>query len=420
MVQLVLRLLLLALVFCAARLALVRGGVAVFATAALCRCALCAAFLILGTFAQFLGQRQLLDLLLKELLYLFEEMDIFLVDEGYGHTVAVGTGCTAYAVNIVFSIVRHVKVDDHGNVVDIDSSCEDVGSHEHVDLSALKLVEHLVALGLVEVRVHLAAVDVHAHECAVYGLHLLLLAREDDDALEVALLEDVLNDAELLCLVAHIGCLLDLLCRLAHGELHHHGVLEQRLCQLFNLVGHGGREHDGLAGWRQQLCDFLYVFREAHVEHAVSLVEHEERHTAKVGIAHTYVADQSARCGYDHVGTQAKALELLVVAVAVVAAIDGHAAHVVKIIAEALHGLVYLLCQLACGAHDDAVDGVFGVAAVVELAQYGQQVSSRFACSCLCHAQEVVAFQYLWYALLLNGRAGLEAHVVESVENVVV
>ena len=88
---LVLRLLLLALVFCAARLAFVRGGVAVFATAALCRCALCAAFLILGTFAQLLGQRQLLDLLLKELLYLFDEMDIFLVDEGYGHTVAVGT-----------------------------------------------------------------------------------------------------------------------------------------------------------------------------------------------------------------------------------------------------------------------------------------------------------------------------------------
>ena len=175
-----------------------------------------------------------------------------------------------------------------------------------------------------------------------------------------------------------------------------------------------------MAGRRQQLCNLLYVFREAHVEHAVSLVEHEERHTAEVGVAHAYVADQSARCGDDHVGPQAKALELLVVAVAVVAAIDGHAAHIVKIIAEALHGLVYLLRQLACGAHDDAVDGIFGVAAVVELAQYGQQVSSRFACSCLCHAQEVVALQYLWYALLLNGRAGLEAHVVESVENVVV
>ena len=103
-------------------------------------------------------------------------MYIFFVDEGDGHAIAVGTCCTAYAVYIVFGIVRHIEVDNHGNVVDVDATGYDVGSHQHVNLSALKFIQHLVAFGLVEVRVHLATVYVHSLQCAVDGFHLLFLA----------------------------------------------------------------------------------------------------------------------------------------------------------------------------------------------------------------------------------------------------
>ena len=89
-------------------------------------------------------------------------MYVLFVDERDGYTVAVGTCRSSDAVHIVFCIVGHVEVYDHSNVVDVDATCHDVCSDEHVDLSALKLVEHLVALCLVEVGVHLTAVDVHA------------------------------------------------------------------------------------------------------------------------------------------------------------------------------------------------------------------------------------------------------------------
>ena len=227
-------------------------------------------------------------------------------------------------------------------------------------------------------------------------------------------------DAQLLGFVAHVGALLNFLGGLAYCQFYDNGVFQQGLGQVFNLVGHGGREHDGLAGGRQQLCYLFNVFRETHVEHAVGLVEDEERHLAEVGVTHADVADEASWGGYHHVGAQCQAFQFLVVTVAVVATIDGHAAHVVQIIAEALHGLVYLLCQLACGAHDNAVDGVFRVSALVELAQHGQQVGCRFSGSCLGHAQHVFTGQYFGYALLLYGRACLEAHVVERIEHVVV
>lgn len=78
------------------------------------------------------------------------------------------------------------------------------------------------------------------------------------------------------------------------------------------------------------------------------------------------MADKAAGRGYDHIGTHLKALQLLIVAVAVVATIHSHAAHAVEVVAEALHCLVYLLCEFACRAHDDAVDGIVRIATVVE------------------------------------------------------
>ncbi len=69
-------------------------------------------------------------------------------------------------------------------------------------------------------------------------------------------------------------------------------------------------------------------FREAHVEHAVGLVENEEANLAQIYIAQRDVGDKATRSSDDDIGTHAEALQLLVVAVAVVAAIYGNAAHI--------------------------------------------------------------------------------------------
>ena len=77
--------------------------------------------------------------------------------------------------------------------------------------------------------------------------------------------------------------------------------------------------------------------------------------------------DEAARRGNDYICTETHAFHLLVIAVAVIAAVDGDTRHVGQVIGEALHGLVNLLCQLTGWRHDDAVDGILGIIAAVKL-----------------------------------------------------
>ena len=259
-------------------------------------------------------------------------------------------------MHIVFGVAWHVVVQDHCDVVDVDASRENVGGDEHIDLSTLEAEHHLVALGLREVAVHLSGIDFHAQEGMIDILHLIDFTGEDNYTLQVSLLEHCLNDLQFLSLVAHVCRLLNLLGGLAHGNLHFHGILQKRLGQLLNLVGHRCREHHRLTSLGQETCNLQDVVGETHVEHTVGLVENKETHFRHVDIVHRQVGDESSWCGNDNRCTRLQGIEFLIVAVAVVTAIDSNGADVRKVVAEALHGLVYLLCELASGSHDDAVD----------------------------------------------------------------
>ena len=114
---------------------------------------------VFRTFSTALWERVLLDILVEEFLYLVEGKHVILIDQGDCHTIAVSTCRTADAVHIVLGIVRHVVVDDHGNIIDINATGHDIRGNEHVNLTALKLEHDIVALGLFKVRVHLTAVD---------------------------------------------------------------------------------------------------------------------------------------------------------------------------------------------------------------------------------------------------------------------
>ena len=163
----------------------------------------------------------------------------------------------------------------------------------------------------------------------------------------------------------------DFLGGLADGEFDFDGMLEQGLGELLDLGGHGGREHDGLAGGGEVLGDGENVFGETHVEHAIGFVEDEERDATEVDVADVHVGDEAAGGGDDDVGSETKGFEFLVVSVAVVAAVDGQTADGAEVVAKALHGLIDLLGQLAGGRHDDGVDGVVGKTAVVEEGEDG-------------------------------------------------
>ena len=104
-----------------------------------------------------------------------ETLHISLVDEGDGHAIAIGTGGTTYTVYVILSIVGHVVVDDNTDIVDVDATGHDIGSHQHIGHACLETIHHLVALLLREVGVHLTAVDVHLFQAAGDILYAFLL-----------------------------------------------------------------------------------------------------------------------------------------------------------------------------------------------------------------------------------------------------
>ena len=124
--------------------------------------------------------------------------------------------------------------------------------------------------------------------------------------------------------------------------------------------------------------------------------------------------------GNNHIGAHFKSLGLLVKARTIVSAIDGNTRHIVEIIAEALHGLVYLLGKFASRRHDDAIDGIVWETTIVKHAEYRQEIGCRLTCSCLGDTNKVAPVENLRNALFLDGSHFLEAHVIERVEDIIV
>ena len=215
-----------------------------------------------------------------------------------------------------------------------------------------------------------------------------------------------------MCFVTDISALLDFLSRTAHGNLYLHRILEQSICQFFYLLRHSGGEHDGLTVGGQLACYHLDVLREAHVQHAVCFVKYEEAHLAEVGATERDMADESSRCGDDHIGSHLEALQLLIIAVAVVAAIHSHAAYSREVIAEALHGLIDLLCQLSSRTHNHAVDGILRISSVVQLREDRKEISSCLSRSGLCYTEEVASLKDWGNTLFLNRCAFVETHII--------
>ena len=193
-----------------------------------------------GCLAEFFGNGFLGNFFLEEALDGGEEGLVLLADEGDGATVAAGTGGAPDAVDVVFLVVGYVVVDDELDVVDVDAAGYDVCGHEDIDLSGLEAVHDIVALLLQQVAVHGFGIVAFALEGDGHVLGVDFLTHEDDDALGLALVEEVLHDAELLGFVADVGALTDALGGLVEGYLHFDGVGEDGLGQLHNLVGHGG------------------------------------------------------------------------------------------------------------------------------------------------------------------------------------
>ena len=202
----------------------------------------------------------------------------------------------------------------------------------------------------------------------------MLGARERDDAADLAAAQELDEERGLELARNRIGGLGD-----AHRglrlalELDGDRVLEHLLGEARDGPGQGGGEEQGLAARGQVPEDPLDVGEEAHVQHAVGLVEHEDLEALEPRVGEAEVVEQAAGSGHDHVDAGAKRVLLRAHAHAPE---DGGARE------RGVHGqraqvLVDLGGQLAGGGEDEGAGGAPGLA--VEALQDGQDEGGGLA-----------------------------------------
>ncbi len=79
-----------------------------------------------------------------------------------------------------------------------------------------------------------------------------------------------------------------------------------------NFAGHGGREKQRLPVRRQQFADFFNIRDEAHIEHAVGLVDHQNLYAVQHQFAAPEMIQQPARCGDQNIDATVNQFRLVV------------------------------------------------------------------------------------------------------------
>jgi len=211
------------------------------------------------------------------------------------------------AVDVVLGALRQVEVDHVAQVLDVDAARGDVGRDQHGEAPRAEPGQRLRALRLGAVAVdrrarHAAPVE-HARE----PVRPVLGAGEHDGAADLLALEE-LDQQVGLALACDRKHRLPARGRGLGGTVDGDGdrVDQQRARQRDDRRRQRRREQQRLALLRQALEDAADGGQEAHVEHPVGLVEHQDLDGVEPGVRVLQVVEQTSRRRHQHVDAGAQ------------------------------------------------------------------------------------------------------------------
>ena len=193
------------------------------------------------------------------------------------HPVGAGAGGAADAMHVALRNVRQVVVDHVADALDVDAARRDVGRDQRAHASGAEGGEHALALALRLVAVDRLGGEPGLGQRADHLVGAALGAGEDQRAVDRLLPQDFREQRRLAGAIDVDEPLLD---ALDGGRRRRHRdpdrVAQHLVGEIGDLLRHGRREEQRLALARQLGHDPADVVDEAHVEHAVGFVEHED------------------------------------------------------------------------------------------------------------------------------------------------
>ena len=328
-----------------------------------------------------------------------------------------GAAGAADAVHVVFRHVGQFEIDHLRQLVDVQTARGDVGGDQHRQRAVLELRQRTRTCGLALVAVDGGRLDAMLGQVLGELVGAVLGAGEHQRLEPLLFLDQVGEQFALLFLANHVDGLIDALGGgVTRRHFHRGRVVQQTLGELADLVGEGGREQQVLALLGQQREHLADVADEAHVEHAVGLVQHQEFDAREVERALADVVEQAPRGGDQDVDTLLERTDLRVD----VDAAEHHQRGERQMLAVGLDRFFHLGGEFARRGEDQAARAAGWVWVHVRSGQHVQQRQREtrgLAGAGLRRGEQVATRQHLGNGLGLDGRGVRVARLADGAQD---
>jgi hypothetical protein len=181
-------------------------------------------------------------------------------------------------VNVVFANAGQIVVNNKRDLLNIDTTSQQIGGDQDTRRAAAELLHNHVTLALIHFTVHGGDGEVLGGHLLGQGVDLATGVAENDGLSDAQCVVQVAQCSQLPLLLLDVDVELTdtLQGQLLFLDQDADGVAHEVLADLQHLRWHGSRQEDDLHIIRQLLEDLLDLILETSRQHLISLVENEE------------------------------------------------------------------------------------------------------------------------------------------------
>lgn len=248
-----------------------------------------------------------------ELLNLSHHTDVLVGDEVDSNTLSTETTTSTDSVDVVLLVSWQVVVDNQGNLLNINTSGQQVSGDQDSGRAGSELVHDGVSLGLRQVGVDSRDSEVSLLQSSGQALNLGSGVTEDDSLGDRDRVVQVTQTVELVSLLLDIDVeLLDTL----QGQLvllnqDSDRVVHELRGNLQDVLWHGSRQKNNLGSLRQQSENVVDLLLETRGQHLIGLIQDEHLDLVGLEVSSVDHVKDSTRSTNNNLNTRSKGLNVV-------------------------------------------------------------------------------------------------------------